>query len=180
MNPMNKTNKQLTAELGALEKRVSELEAIEKEWLFMKQDSSREINSYHQAAAYKEEAIYIIFDRKYEFVNEKFAHLFAIKPEEIYQPEFAPLSLIAPESHRPVTAKYREGIVAGPKAMKFEFTGLKSNGVKADCETFAWFIPYKWGVAMHGIVWDVKDCRSFFDQAIAHPRQVQQGSNLFQ
>jgi hypothetical protein len=30
------------------------------------------------------------------------------------------------------------------------FTGLSKDGLKIECETFLLFIPYKWGLAIHG------------------------------
>jgi diguanylate cyclase (GGDEF)-like protein/PAS domain S-box-containing protein len=35
---------------------------------------------------------------------------------------------------------------------QYEFTALNKDGIKMDCETFVLFVPYKWGVAIHGML----------------------------
>ena len=46
------------------------------------------------------EAIFVLFDRKLEFVNDRFAELFGVSPEEACSSNFDPMTLIAPESRR--------------------------------------------------------------------------------
>jgi PAS domain S-box-containing protein len=101
------------------------------------------------------EAIYVIFDRKYEFVNNRFSELFGVTSEEVCSYDFDPISLVAPESRRFIREKYREGSRGEFAVRQFEYTGLTSEGLRIECETFVLFIPYKWGVAVHGMLRNV-------------------------
>jgi hypothetical protein len=96
------------------------------------------------------EAIFVLFDRKLEFVNDRFAELFGVSPEEACSSNFDPMTLIAPESHRFIGEQYKEGCRGAFATKQFNFTGQSKDGLKMECETFFLFIPYKWGVAIHG------------------------------
>ena len=136
MKAANRTQKELMDELDALRERVSELERHER-------DSSPQISHMH-------EAIFVLFDRKLEFVNDRFVELFGVSPEEACSSNFDPMILIAPESRPFIWEQYKEGCRGAFATKQFNFTGLTKNGLKIACETFFLFIPYKWGVAIHG------------------------------
>jgi len=136
MKSANRTQKELMDELEALRERVSELERHEK-------DSSPQMSHMH-------EAIFVLFDRKLEFINDRFGELFGVSPEEACSSTFDPMTLVAPESRPFIWEQYKEGCRGALAAKQFNFTGLSKNGLKMECETFFLFIPYKWGVAIHG------------------------------
>ena len=110
MKSANKTKKELIAELDALRERVSEMERQER-------NSRQALGNYKEKTdrsfaqmAYMHEAIFVIFDRKLEFVNDKFAELFGVSPEEACSSHFDPMTLIAPES-RPFIQEHTPGRV---------------------------------------------------------------------
>ena len=152
MKLMNKTKKQLVAELEALQERVLELEALERDARFAQREFGERMSGYFPQVEHMNEAIYVVFDRKYEFVNRKFADLFGVAQEEVCSPGFDPMSLVAPESRRFVRDKFRQGSRGEFTAQQYEFTGLTNEGVKIECETFVLYVPYKWGVAIHGML----------------------------
>ena len=152
MKAMNKTKKQLVAELETLQERVLELEALERDARFAQREFGERMSGYFPQVEHMNEAIYVIFDRKYEFVNGKFADLFGVTQEEVCSPGYDPMSLVAPESRRSVRDKFRQGSRGEFTAQQYEFTGLTKEGVKIECETFVLFVPYKWGVAIHGML----------------------------
>jgi PAS domain S-box-containing protein len=96
------------------------------------------------------DAIFVVFDRKFEFVNDRFAELFGVSPEEACSSNFDPMILIAPESRPVIREQYREGCYGAFTKKLFNYIGLSKDGLKIACETFLLFIPYKWGVAIHG------------------------------
>jgi PAS domain-containing protein len=145
MKSANRTQKELADELDALRERVSELERHER-------DSSPQISHMH-------EAIFVLFDRKLEFVNDRFVELFGVSPEEACSFNFDPMSLIAPESRSFIREQYKEGCRGAFATKQFHFTGLSKNGLKMACETFFLFIPYKWGVAIHGTLRSISASR---------------------
>jgi len=152
MEAMNKTKRQLVEEIEALRERVLELEALERDARFAQREFGERMSGYFPQVEHMNEAIYVIFDRKYEFVNRKFADLFGVVQEEVCSPGFDPMSLVASESRRFVRDKFRQGSRGEFTAQQFEFTGLTKEGVKIECETFVLYVPYKWGVAVHGML----------------------------
>lgn len=152
MKSTNKTKKELLEELKALRERVGELE-------------QQKINSRRAPENYGErtercfpqkadllEAIYVVFDRKFEFANDRFAELFGVSQEEVCSSKFDPMTLIAPESRPFIQEQYREGCRGAFTTKQINYTGLSKDGLKIECDTFLMFIPYKWGVAIQGML----------------------------
>jgi PAS domain S-box-containing protein len=150
MKSANKSKKELIAELQALRERVFELERhARNSRQSMGSFRERTGRSYAQMA-YMHEAIFVIFDRKFEFVNDRFTELFGVSSEEACSSNFDPMTLIAPESRRFIRELYREACHGAHTTKQFNYTGLSKDGLKIECETFLLFIPYKWGVAIQG------------------------------
>ena len=150
MKLADRSKKELIGELKALRERVSELERSESNsGQVLGNFRGRTDRSYAQMA-YMHEAIFVIFDRKLEFFNDKFAELFGVSREEACSYNFDPMTLIAPESRPFIREVYRAGCHGAFAAKEFKFTGLSKDGLKIECETFFLFIPYKWGVAIQG------------------------------
>ncbi len=152
MKPKSKTKKQLVDELNALQDRILELEESGLDSGYPQRKFGERIGGYFPQVEHMNEAIYVIFDRKYEFVNEKFADLFGVTQEEICNSSFDPMTLVAPESRRFIREKFRQGSRGEFMVQQYEFTGQTKDDVKIECETFVLFVPYKWGVAIHGML----------------------------
>ena len=156
MKAINKTKKQLVDDVAALQKRIFELMAVEKESSEQAQrDFSERMSRYFPYVEYMNEAIYVIFDRKYEFASQKFAELFGVTPNEVCVPGFDPMKLVAPESRQFVREKLKEGYHGEFATQEYEYTGMKKDGSRIECETLILFIPYKWGLAIHGMLRDI-------------------------
>lgn len=150
MESANKTQEELMEEIEALREQVSELERHERDLRLALGNWGERMDRSFPVTSRMDEAVFVVFDRKLEFVSDRFAELFGVSPEEICSSKFDPLSLIAPESRRSVCEQYREACHGAFATKPFQFTGLTKNGLKMACETFLMFIPYKWGVAVHG------------------------------
>jgi hypothetical protein len=150
MKSTDKTKKELIADLETLRERVSELERHERNSRQALVNYGKRTGRSYAQMAYMHEAIFVIFDRKLEFVNNRFAELFGVSPEEACSSYFDPMTLIAPESRLFIQDVYRAGCRGSFAAKEFKYTGLSKNGLKIECETFFLFIPYKWGVAIQG------------------------------
>jgi len=166
MKAQRMTKQQLIDELTVLQERIADLE---KETHQAKKEFGEKLCRYFPTAEHLNEAIYVLFDRKYEFVNEEFADIFGMTPEEICSAHFDPISLVAPESRTLVREKYRHRSGGNFRVQQFEFTGLTKDGFKIHCETFVLFIPYKWGVAIHGMLRNIT-VRKRIDQELQRPR----------
>ena len=150
MKSSSKTKKELIDELEALQERVSELERRERNSRqTMGNFVERTYRSFSQMS-HMQEAVFVLFDRKLEFVNDRFAELFGVSPEEACSSDFDPMTLIAPESRSVIREQYRKGCCGAFTTKQLNFAGLSKDGLKIVCETFLLCIPYKWGVAIHG------------------------------
>ena len=148
MNLAGKTKKDLIDELEALRLRISELEKHERDYRKSLDSFGQSANRSFPSLSSRQEGLVVVFDRKLEFVNDIFAELFGVSPEEVCCPNFDPMTLIAPESRHFIWEIYQEGCHGAYKKKQINFTGLSKDGHKLECETFLLFIPYKWGVAI--------------------------------
>ncbi len=170
MKAINKTRKQLIEEVDALQARISELEAGKTDYSEQVQrDFGESMNRYFPQTEHMNEAVYVIFDRKYEFISQKFGELFGVTPEEVCTPQFDPMTLVAPESRQFVMGNHRKGFRGEFASQEYEYTGSKKDGSKIECETFVLFIPYKWGVAIHGVLRDIS-VRKRIDEELQRQR----------
>jgi hypothetical protein len=150
MKSTNKTKKELIDELEALRERVSELERRERNSRQTLGNFGEKAERFFAQMSHMHEAIFVIFDRKLEFVNDRFSELFGVSPGEACSSDFDPMTLIAPESRRVIGELYRKGCCGAFTTKQLNFTGLSKDSLKIECETFLLFIPYKWGLAIHG------------------------------
>jgi PAS domain S-box-containing protein len=170
MKAQGKTKKQLMDELIVLQGRVAELEMSSMQ---AQRDFGERMGRYFPQVEHMNEAIYVIFDRKYEFVNERFAELFGVTQEEVCSPDFDPITLVAPESRRFVRDKYRQGSRGEFTVQQFEYAGVTKDGLRIECETFIVFIPYKWGVAIHGMLRNVTIRKRIDEELQRHRSDLQ-------
>ncbi len=178
MKTTSKTKKQLVVELEVLQKRVLELEMINGHHRQIKKDFGERMRRCFTPMEQPDDAVYVIFDRKYEFINQTFAEMFEADLDEVCSPGFDPMTLIAPESRRFIGEKYREGIRGDFTSQQYEFIGLTKRWSKMECENFVLFIPYKWGIAMHGMIRKVSSVNQSVDKEIAVPQRIPMPSHL--
>lgn len=155
MSDQKKTKKQLLEELELLRKKNSELEGIKFRRIEDLRKANKDMTFGFPILEQQSEGIFVIFDRQFEFVNQKFEDLFGYSMPEICGTGFDLMSIVAPESKNFVKRKFAEGYRGEFNAQQFEFTGIKKDGRKIECHTSIIFIPYKWGVAIHGILNDI-------------------------
>ena len=165
MKPINKTKQELIDELEALRERVSELEKCEGNSRHALGNLREGIDRPFPQTTHMQEAIFVVFGRKLEFVNDGFAKLFGVSPEEACSTNFDPITLIAPESRRFIRELYREACRCAITTKLINYTGLSKDGLKIECETFLLFIPYKWGIAIQGTLRGIS-VRSRIEEAL--------------
>ncbi len=156
MKDENKTKQQLIGELGLWRKQVADLEELKAK----QTDEIRMLNErmgyyFPRIEQLNNDALFVIFDRKFEFVNTAFEEIFGYEAGEIIGADFDTMRLIDPDWRNFVLNKFREGLRGDFSVHQFEFIGLKKDGRKVGCEASVIFIPYKWGMAIHGVLHDV-------------------------
>ena len=152
MKESNKTKKQLIDEIAVLQSRISKQDVVESEISQAQREFGERMGRYFVQSNHMKEAIFVTFERKFEFINDQFAEMFGVTPEEACHTGFNPMMLVAPESRNYVREKYRTASRGDFMTDNFEFTGITKDGTRVECETFVIFIPYKWGVAIHGVL----------------------------
>ena len=155
MKDENKTKEQILAELMELRVKVGELEKIIIQQENLLKNLKNKTETYQLRPSLSTDAIYVIFDRKFEYVNQVFEGLFGYTADEIYRPEFELMNLFAPESRKSVQKIFDEGVRGRRGFHQSEFIGQRKDGGRFACDTSAIFIPYKWGMATNGMMWDV-------------------------
>ena len=169
MKAVNKTKQELIDELEAMRERVCELERHKRNFRQPLGNFEERTSRSFSQMTHMHEAVFVLFDRKLEFVNDVFAELFGIAPDEACSSGFDPLTLVAPESSRFIREQYRKGCCSAFTMQQLNFTGLSRNGLKIACETILLFIPYKWGVAIQGTLRRISASRQI-DEALQMPR----------
>jgi diguanylate cyclase (GGDEF)-like protein/PAS domain S-box-containing protein len=147
-----RTKEDLIEEISSLRGRLAELEKLEATWKHEQMDLNERMGHYFALVDQPTDAIFVIFDRKIEFVNRRFEELFSITAEEVCSPDFNTISLIAPESRNYVIEQIQKGSRGAFSSQQFELAAQTKDGRKIECETTLLFIPYKWGMAVHGIL----------------------------
>jgi PAS domain S-box-containing protein len=131
-----------------LQKVVEERARIEEE---LRQNQEK----YQQLIDNSNDAIYLLYNRKFEFINKKFQEMFKVTMEEVNKPDFDFLELVAPRSRALVEDRGRkldQGEVTEPK---YEFTALSRDGREVEVEASVSRTKYKDGTAVLGVVRDI-------------------------
>lgn len=112
------------------------------------------------------DGIYLLYDRKFEVVNQKFLDMFGLEKEDVQKPDFDFIQMVAPKS-RPLVEervkKSAQGIELNPK---YEFTALAKDGREIEVETSVSYIKYKQGIAVQGIVRDITERKRLEEQLL--------------
>jgi PAS domain S-box-containing protein len=99
------------------------------------------------------DAIFILYEQKFEIFNEKFLEMFALNREQVNAPDFDFLSFINFDSHA-IVNYFNRKVRVGESA-DFEFTARKRTGEKILIEASVNRVHYKNGVATQGILRDI-------------------------
>jgi len=132
---------------------VAKLKVLKQQQEMEIAELKKEIQRY--ARGYMQYPLYVIFDNKCEFVNQSFVDLFGYGKDEIDQTELGFMTLIAPEHRHTVEKAFYGGIKCDYDNSSFKFKALMKDGSKMECDTSVIFVPYKWGVAIHGVIYNV-------------------------
>jgi two-component system, cell cycle sensor histidine kinase and response regulator CckA len=119
---------------------------------------------YRHLVQHSGDAIYLLYNRRFELINEKFEQLFGLTLEEMNKKDFDFINLVAPKS-RPIVEdrvkRQKAGEILSPK---YEFTALNSKGQEIELEASVTYIKYKDGTAAQGILRDITDRKKLENQ----------------
>ncbi len=110
------------------------------------------------------DAIYLLYNRRFEIINKKFTQLFGITIEQANSPEFDFINLVVPED-RPIVEErillQSHGETLDPK---YEFRAFNHQGQVILLEAVVSHIKYKKGFAAQGIIRDISEKRKLEEQ----------------
>jgi PAS domain S-box-containing protein len=131
-----------------LQKVVEERTRLEEE---LRQNQEK----YQQLIDNSNDAIYLLYNRKFEFINKKFQEMFKVTKEEVNQPGFDFLELVAPRSRSLIEERRRMVDLGEETEPKYEFTALSRDGQEVEVEASVSRTKYKDGTAVLGVVRDI-------------------------
>ncbi len=106
------------------------------------------------------DAIYLLYQNKFEVINQRFTEIFGYTLEECNAPDFNFMNLVAPES-RDLILQRIKAVERGEKISDvYEFTALSKSGKRIICEVSVSYIKYKEGIATQGIIRDITERRN--------------------
>ncbi len=134
--------------------RRKELIAAQKESEIRLRESE---SKYRSLIENSNDAIYLLYNRRFEIINHKFIEMFEYSHEDVNQPGFDFIQLVSPKSKNIIeerVAQVGRGIKISPK---YEFTAISKSGNEIEVEVSVSYLPYKKGTAVHGIIRDITD-----------------------
>lgn len=112
---------------------------------------------YRNLIEQSNDAIYLLFDRKFVLINKKFEELFGVNLDEANSPEFDFINLVSPKSRGYIEERNKK-INAGEKVEpRYEFTAIDKNGNEIEVETSVSYVKYGDGLSTQGILRDITD-----------------------
>lgn len=103
------------------------------------------------------DAIYLLYDGKFEIINKRFEELFGYTQDETNSPDFNFMNLVASRSRNLIeerVVKVEKGEYVSPQ---YEFTALSRDGKEIEVETSVSYIQYKGSLATQGILRDITE-----------------------
>ncbi len=149
LDPMFGASGKLTGVQGIIED-ITEQKQAEKALIESEQ-------KYRNLIEHSGDAIYLLYNRKFEIVNKKFQEMFGVKLEDMNKSGFDFLDLVS-EKSKPYLEERAERLANGEDLeSKYEFTAISKNGKEIEVEAAVSYIEYKDGVATQGIIRDITE-----------------------
>ncbi len=132
---------------------LRDITSNKKAELAVKQSEEKYRNLIEQS----HDAIYLLYDGKFEIINKRFEEMFGITLEQVNAPDFHFLDMVAPQSLAVIEErerKIRDGEEPDPV---YEFTAVTPGGKQIECETSVTYVDYKKGKATQGVIRDITE-----------------------
>ncbi len=110
------------------------------------------------------DAIYLLYNRKFEMINNKFQKMFEVTLEDVQHPDFDFMQMVAPESREMVTDRIKRMAEGRKISQSYQFTALSKGGKRIEVETSVSYIEYKDGIASQGILRDISERKKLEEQ----------------
>jgi len=154
----------------ALEKELAERKRIEEQ---LRQSEER----FLQLIDTSSDAIYIIYNQKFEIINKKFRELFGVTLESVNHHDFDFSQLVTSRSKALVDERVRRIQKGEGISSRYEFTAISKDGTEVEIEASVSSILYKDGIATLGLLRDIAE-RKALEKQIRQSQKIQAISTL--
>ncbi|MBN1938238.1 MAG: PAS domain S-box protein [Candidatus Aminicenantes bacterium] len=138
--------------IGALE-HLRDITAAKKADIALRQSEEKYRNLIEQS----HDAIYLLYDGKFEVINKRFEEMFGVGLGQTNSPEFNFRDMIAPQSLPLIEERERKIRRGESPDPVYEFTAVTPQGKQIECETSVTYIDYKNGKATQGVIRDITE-----------------------
>lgn len=136
------------------------------------EDALRESEKlYRTLIEQSNDAIYLLYDHKFELINQSFSEMFGVTAEEVRSPAFNFMELVAPESVGYVQERMRRAVSGEPLPTRYEFVTINRSGRRILVEASVSYISYQGGTAVQGILRDVTERKRTEDALLASEKR---------
>jgi len=112
---------------------------------------------YRKLIQNSSDAIYLLYNRKFEVINNRFEKMFGLTLDEMNEPSFDFIDLVAPRSRAMIEERIKKSAKGDDLPPKYEFTAITKDGKEIEVETSVSYIQYKDGVASQGVIRDITE-----------------------
>ncbi|MCF8308731.1 MAG: PAS domain S-box protein [Bacteroidales bacterium] len=110
---------------------------------------------YRSLVENSSDAIYLLYNRKFEFINSKFEQMLGYTLKELNKPDFDFIQRVAPKDRAMVEDAFDRLYQGNNLENISEITVISKDRKELDVEVSMSFIPYKEGEAIQGIIRDI-------------------------
>jgi PAS domain S-box-containing protein len=143
-----------------LEKRVTRIQGAVQditERKLAEQAQYETETKYRSLIENSNDAIYLLYNRKFEIINKTFEQMLGYNLIEVNKPEFDFINLVAPKSRSLIEDRVKQAAKGKKLLPKYEFTALTKGGRELEVEASINYISYNDGIASQGIIRDITD-----------------------
>lgn len=103
------------------------------------------------------DAIYMMVDDRFEFVNDRFVKMFGYSKDELLSPEFSYMNLVSPES-MPLIKQRLDIIKQGRNPpRRYEYIGVRKDGIRIHLDVSISYVTIKNKRVVQGIYRDITE-----------------------
>ena len=157
MKDANKTKDQLINELVEMRQQIEKLETAETERKQAEEGLRESEEKFRNLVEQSNDAIYILQEEKFVFINSRFQELLGYSLEETIAEGFDFMNLVVPESRALIKERVEKAARGESLDPRYEFKGLAKDGNKIDFEVSVTYINYRGNTAVQGILRDVTE-----------------------